>query len=62
MGVCCSVDNVLEEKGLKKNNEEGIKMYEEYIKHRKIFIYNTVNVIYCVSFHNQRDHCKQWWY
>ena len=41
----CAVDYVLEEKGLKKDNDEGFKMYEEYIKERKIFIYNTVKVV-----------------
>jgi hypothetical protein len=41
----CSVDYVLEEKGLKKDNEDGVKMYEEYIKQRKIFIYNSVKVV-----------------
>jgi len=40
----CAVDYVLEEKGLKKGNDDGVKMYEEYIKERKIFIYNTVKV------------------
>ena len=40
----CAVDYVLEEKGLKKDNEEGIKMYDEYVKQRKIFIYNNVTV------------------
>jgi len=40
----CAVDYVLEEKGLKKDNEDGVKMYEEYVKQRKIFIYNTVRV------------------
>ena len=40
----CAVDYVLEEKGLKKDNENGIKMYEEYVKQRKTFIYNTVHV------------------
>lgn len=40
----CAVDFVLEEKGLKKDNENGAKMYEEYIKQRKTFIYNSVNV------------------
>ena len=40
----CAVDYVLEEKGLKKDNDEGVKMYEEYVKQRKIFIYNTVSV------------------
>ena len=54
----CAVDYVLEEKGLKKDNvrydpqdgsyhplrEDGVKMYEDYIKQRKIFIYNTVKV------------------
>ena len=39
-----AVDYVLEEKGLKKDNDEGVKMYEEYVKQRKIFIYNTVKV------------------
>ena len=33
----CAVDYVLEEKG-------RFKMYEEYIKERKIFIYNSVRV------------------
>jgi ornithine decarboxylase len=41
----CAVDCVLEEKGLKKDNEEGVKMYEDYIKQRKIFIYNSVKVV-----------------
>ena len=40
----CAVDYVLEEKGLKKDNDDGIKMYEEYMKERKIFIYNSVKV------------------
>jgi hypothetical protein len=40
----CAVDYVLEEKGLKKDNEEGVKMYEDYVKQRKIFIYNSVKV------------------
>ena len=41
----CAVDYVIEENGFKKDNDEGAKMYEEYIKQRKIFIYNTVNVV-----------------
>ncbi len=41
----CSVDYVLEEKGLKKDNEDGVKMYEEYLEQRKIFIYNSVKVV-----------------
>jgi hypothetical protein len=40
----CAVDYVLEEKGLKKDNEDGVKMYEEYLEQRKIFIYNNVRV------------------
>ena len=40
----CAVDYVIEEKGLKKENEDGVKMYKEYVKERKIFIYNTVKV------------------
>ena len=40
----CAVDFVLEEKGLKKDNEDGVKMYEEYVKQRKTFIYNNVRV------------------
>ena len=40
----CAVDYVLEEKGLKKDEDDGVKMYEEYIKERKIFIYNTVKI------------------
>ena len=40
----CAVDYVLEEKGLKKDNASGVKMYEEYVKQRKTFIYNTVHV------------------
>ena len=40
----CAVDYVLEEKGLKKDEDDGVKMYEEYIKERKIFIHNTVKV------------------
>jgi len=40
----CAVDYVLEEKGLKKENENGVKMYEEYVKQRKTCIYNTVHV------------------
>ena len=55
----CAVDCVLEEKGLKKDNvrydpqsgsyhplrEDGVKMYEEYLEQRKIFIYNSVKVV-----------------
>jgi hypothetical protein len=41
----CAVDYVLEEKGLKKENEDGVKMYEKYLEQRKIFIYNTVKVV-----------------
>ena len=43
----CAVDYVLEEKGLKKDNSvdaSGLNMYEEYVKQRKTFIYNTVKV------------------
>ena len=40
----CAVDYVLEEKGLKKDNDDGVKMYEDYVKERKIFIYNTVKI------------------
>ena len=40
----CAVDYVLEEKGLKKDNDEGVKLYEEYVKQRNIFIYNTVTI------------------
>ena len=46
----CAVDYVLEEKGLKKENgvdavdANGAKLYEEYVKERKTFIYNTVTV------------------
>ena len=40
----CAVDYVLEEKGLKKEKEHGAKMYEEYVKQRKTFIYNNVTV------------------
>ena len=40
----CAVDYVLEEKGLKKDNENGVKMYEEYVKQRKTLIYNTVHM------------------
>jgi hypothetical protein len=31
----CAVDFVLEEKGLMKDNENGAKMYEKYVKQRK---------------------------
>ena len=41
----CAVDCVLEEKGLKKDNDDGVKMHEEYMKERKTFIYNTVKVV-----------------
>jgi hypothetical protein len=40
----CAVDYVLEEKGLKQNDANGVKMYDKYVKHRKTFIYNTVTV------------------
>ena len=40
----CAVDYVLEEKGLKQNDANGAKLYEEYVKERKTFIYNTVTV------------------
>ena len=38
------MDYVFEEEGLKQDKEEGIKMYVEYIKQRKIYIYNTVRI------------------
>ncbi len=41
----CAVDYVLEEKGLKKDNDEDFKMYEEYIKEKKLFVYNNVRVV-----------------
>ena len=41
----CAVDCVLEEKGLKKDNDDGVKMYEEYMKERKTFICNSVKVV-----------------
>jgi len=41
----CAVDCVLEEKGLKKDNDDGVKMYEENMKERKTFVYNTVKVV-----------------
>jgi hypothetical protein len=41
----CAVDYVIEEKGLKKDNDEGFKMYEEYIKQKKLFVYNNVRVV-----------------
>ena len=40
----CAVDYVIEEKGLKKENQDVVKMYEDYIKQRKIFIYNSVKI------------------
>jgi hypothetical protein len=40
----CAVDYVLEEKGLKTDNEGGVKMIEEYLEQRKIFIHYTVGV------------------
>ena len=40
----CAIDFVLEEKGLKKDSVNGAKMYEEYVKQRNTFIYNTVKV------------------
>ena len=40
----CAVDYVLEEKGWKKDDENGAKMYEDSVKERKTFIYNTVSV------------------
>ena len=40
----CAVDYVLEEMGLKKDTDEGTQLYEKYLKERKTFIYNTVNV------------------
>ena len=30
---------------IEKENDDGVKMYEEYVKQRKIFIYNTVKVV-----------------
>ena len=38
------VDCVLEEKGLKRDNEDGLKLYEQYVNQRKIFTYNTVKI------------------
>ena len=40
----CAVDCVLEENGLKRDNEDGLKLYEQYVNQRKIFIYNTVKI------------------
>ena len=40
----CAVDCVLEGKGLKRDNEDGLKLYEQYVNQRKIFIYNTVKI------------------
>ena len=40
----CAVDYVLEEKGLKKDNDEGVRMYDEYLKERKTFLYHSVKV------------------
>jgi len=41
----CAVDYVLEEKGLKKDNEEGVKMYEEYVKQKKnLFIFIILKI------------------
>jgi hypothetical protein len=40
----CAVDCVLEEKGLKRDNEDGLKLYEQYVNQRKIFTYNTVKI------------------
>jgi len=40
----CAVDCVLEEKGLKRDNEDSLKLYEQYVNQRKIFIYNTVKI------------------
>ena len=40
----CAVDFVLEEMGLKKESDEGTQLYEKYLKERKIFLYNNVNV------------------
>ena len=42
--MVCAVDCVLEEKGLKRDNEDGLKLYEQYVNQRKIFIYNTVKI------------------
>jgi hypothetical protein len=40
----CAGDCVLEEKGLKRDNEDGLKLYEQYVNQRKIFTYNTVKI------------------
>ena len=40
----CAVDCVLEEKGLKRDNEDGLKLYEQYVNQRKIFTYNAVKI------------------
>ena len=39
-----AVDYVLEEKGLKKDTDEGEKMYNEYLKERQNLIYNSVKL------------------
>ena len=39
-----AVDFVLEEKGLKKDSEEGEKMYNDYLKERENIIYNSVKL------------------
>ena len=40
----CAVDYVMEEMGLKKDSDKGKELYDLYLKERKTFIYNTVNV------------------
>ena len=43
MVMCCRL--CIRRKGTKKENEDGVKMYEKYLEQRKIFIYNTVKVV-----------------
>ena len=42
MVMCCRL--CIRRKGLKKHNDDGVKMYEENMKERKTFVYNTVKV------------------
>ena len=40
----CSVDFVMEELGIKNSTDLGKSLYEDFLKERKTFIYNSVDL------------------
>ncbi len=42
MVMCCRL--CIRRERIEKDNDDGVKTYEEYVKQNKIYIYNTVTV------------------